>query len=460
MGAMIRDGKDVRGAAEAAYGASLDWFFRQWSRPYPVVDYRLAGTSSQPLDMGGYEHAITVERQTAATDQPPVEPVTVEVVLEDGERRRLRWDGRGQTGVLRFRAGARVARVVVDPERRLVERALPGDSSHPRFDNRDVHRVRFVYNSFGVLLNVTDLSALLAADFSLGRVHDVHHRTRLSIFTSASVAVGLTARYSRGFGPEVAPDNLLSSASLRLSAQRLRSGFFGDDDERAASRLSLGVGLSSSDRVFAFEPRFSRDIGAGASMTVTRRDAIDRADGSHDSADYLVSGALAANLTRLHTLAGTHTLGLEVDGSLVFGELETRSQLVSAGGAEGVRGYAPAALFGRARLMMRAEYRHVFVHDVNWNLGHYNWARGFGGALFADVVALSPCESYDLAAAEHLYASAGYGLRMFYDSFGTLPQLMRVDLAVRLVDRNRDCLGAPMGSSPPVMVYVSFLPPF
>lgn len=453
--AMIREGTAFRQAAESAYGSSLDWFFRQWSLPYPRVNYRLVSATSTPVARGAFESEIVVERQTADTDAPPIEPVVVQAMLEDGTSERLRWDGRGRRGVLRFRSSSPIERVIVDPDHRLVEDKLPGQKKHPLFDNRDSHRLRFVYNSFGVLLNVTDLSALLAADFTLSRVHDPVHRTRFTLFTSASTQVGLNARYIHGFGPAITPDRLLSNLSLRLGASRLKAGFFGDD-ARAASRLSLGLGFGASDRLFEFEPRFSRDVGVGASVSVTRHDAVP----GGPAADYSVSGALGINAVRYHTLGGAHTLALELDGSAVFGDLETKSQLLAPGGATGLRGYAPAALFGRAQLLMRGEYLHVFVHDRNWNFGHYNIVRGVGGALFADVAAISPCESYDLASADSLHASAGYGLRFFYDSFGTLPQLMRVDLAVRLVDRNRECLGTMPGQYPPFMVYVSFLPPF
>lgn len=458
MRAMIVDGARFRDAAERAYGAPMDWFFRQWEGPYPATNYRLLGVSSTRLDSGqgggGYEHEIRVERRTAAGDTPPVEPVTVLVVLASGARRVLRWDGRGQVGVLTLRSSETVDHVVVDPSHRLVERWLPGDDQHPLFDNRDEHRVRFVYNSFGVLLNITDLSALLAVDFSLGRVHDVRQGSRFALFTSESTLIGGSARYSRHFGPAITPDRLRSSATVRFAAQRLKAGFFGEG-EPAASRVTLGLSLGSSDRLFIFEPRFARDLAVGGSLGLTRFDAADSR-----AAEYALSGSLAVGYSRLYTIGGGHTLGLELDLAAVFGDISARSQLTNASGATGLRGYAPGALFGRSKALVRAEYRHVFTHQMNWNLGHYNFLRGIGGALFVDAGALSSCERHDLLAPDRMYASVGYGLRFFYDSFGTLPQFMRLDVAVPLVRRDRDCLGSALGGGPPVMVYLGFLPPF
>jgi hypothetical protein len=177
-------------------------------------------------------------------------------------------------------------------------------------------------------------------------------------------------------------------------------------------------------------------------------------------AEHLVSAAASVEAQRLVTPWAGHTLAGEIELSAVFGDIESRSQLLGGGGIDGMRGFFPGELFGRAQLLFRGEYRHSFVHDLDWNLGHYLFVHGLGGVLFADVGALSPCESYDLGAGDSWYASAGYGLQMMYDNFGTLAGLTRIDVALRLQDHDRSCLGSDGGSFPPVAVYVSFLPPF
>jgi hypothetical protein len=141
------------------------------------------------------------------------------------------------------------------------------------------------------------------------------------------------------------------------------------------------------------------------------------------------------------------------------GDIEARSQLLRGGGNFAVRGFAPGALFGRARLLSRTEYRHWFAHDMNWNFGHYNHLRGIGGALYFDVAALSPCDSYAVSG-NSFYGAVGYALRLPYDSFGTLPQLMRVDVAARVFGRAQACLGAEAPAPPTLQVYISFVPPF
>ncbi len=453
-------GRPFRAAAQDAYGKPLGWFFRQWGLPYPRVDYRLVGTESRRRADGQYDNAVTVARDTEVGDLPPIEPVQVLAVLVGGEKRHLTWDGRGGDRVtLRFVAPAAIYRVVVDPAHRLVESKLSGREQHPRFDNRDRQRMRFVYESFGVLLNVNDLSALLAADFLIGRVRDVKNQFEFLLFTSEDVSAGVTVGYQRAFGPTVDPATLMRTASLRLGVDRLNRDFFafGDEQPRGASRFRLGLETRSDDRLFFYEPMHARALAFGLDFSLIRRDHD--ADPAADNS-LLFTAEGSARVTEVFTPRANHTIALHLTAAGVVGNFASRTQLLTGGGNFGVRGFAPGALFGRLRLMSRTEYRHWFVHDLNWNLGHYNQVRGIGGALYFDVAALSPCGSYNLAQRDALYGALGYALRFPYDSFGTLPQLMRIDVAARLFGRPRECLGATGDEPPAVQIYVSFVPPF
>jgi hypothetical protein len=452
MRTLILERVPYREAATRAYGGSLGWFFRQWDRPYPHLNYKLVGTHSRRLGDGTYEHLITVAREVGPGEEGVIEPVEVMVHLAGNKRRLLRWEGRGNRATLRLRARERIARVVVDPRGRLVERKLPGHEQHPKFDNRDVHKLRFVYNSLGLLFNVSDLSALLAADFSLSRVRDLKHRLDVSLFTSAAVSVGLDLAYDYSFGDTVHQDRLLSSATVGLGARRLKAGFF---SEQGASRLSLSAGVGSNNKLFIFEPLRAYSLGVGASLSLTRLDA-----GPSSGGEWLLSGVASAALARTVTPWDGHTFALNVRGAVAFGNLTARSQLVASGGVTGLRGFAPGELFSRGRLLARAEWRHSFIHTLNWNLGHYNFVHSIGGALFADAGVLTPCDSYDPLGKDAFYASVGYGLRSRYDSFGTMPQMVRLDVAVPITQHQRSCLGEPAGGFPPVMVYLAFLPPF
>jgi hypothetical protein len=453
--AVLVERRDHRAAAEAARGGSLDWFFRQWSLPPARVDYRLVSHRARPV-AGGYDNEVVVARAVWPGDRAPLEPVAVLAVDEDGTRNRLRWSGRGARAVLRYRSRAPVEWAWVDPDARLAQAAVDRPGQHARFDDRDQHPVRFVYNNLGVLLNVSDLSAVIAADFTLARVHDLQDQLRLVAFTSASVRYGGVLSYRRGFGREVTPDRLLGRALVSLGASRLDADFFaaGDEPDRAATQLSLGASLGADTQVFEFEPLARADLRLSASLTATRLDSIAAAP-----AETLLSAELGAWTSRTVTPWAGHTLAGELGGAVALGDLQSRSQLLAAGGAEGVRGFAPGALFGRALATARAEYRHTFVHDLDWNLGHFNYARGAGGVAFVDAGVLTPCDSYAPDGGS-VYTAAGYGLQVFYDNFGTLTALMRLDVAVRLSGRARSCFGEtpPLGTA--VQLYLGFLPPF
>ncbi|HTM18926.1 MAG TPA: hypothetical protein VL172_00395, partial [Kofleriaceae bacterium] len=277
-------------------------------------------------------------------------------------------------------------------------------------------------------------------------------------YTSESVLAGVWTEYRRSWGPTKDPDTLMSRAALNLSVERVRAGFFAgqDGDSRGVTRAVLGTELRSDDRIFFFEPLRAHALAAGAELTLTRRDAIP----AMEAADLLVSGNGSLRYTNTSTPWPNHTFAVNVSGAAAFGDIQDRSQLLSPSGINGLRGYAPGELLTRARLMLRAEYRHWFTHDITWNLGHYNLVRGIGGTLFADGAMLSPCGSYDLVRRDSPYASVGAGLNFPYDSFGTLPFIMRVDVSVPLVRRDRTCLGAAPAAAPPFMLYISFIPPF
>ena len=455
LSAAVAGGEDLARALAAAHGAPLGWFFRQWSLPAPRVNYRLLGHSAR-RDRRGFVNRVEVARETAAGDAPPVEPVEIRATDRDGSRHRLRWSGRTQRAAISYRSASPIAWAWVDPDARLQQTSL-SSSQHARFDDRDRHQLRFVYNSFGVLLNVSDLSALLAADFSLSRVHDLENQARFIAYASAAVRAGVLVSYRRGFGPAVTADRLLGRAALTLGVARLDGDFFAGADAmpRDASQATLTASLGRDTEVFRFEPLAKQDVRLAASFSLTRRDEAPGAP-----SDVLPSGDVLASTSRTATPRLGHTLAGELSLAAAFGDIQSRAQLLTPGGAEGIRGLAPGALFARAAATARAEYRHAFVHDLDWNLGHYTFVRGIGGVAFVDAGLVSPCSGYLPDGARDLFTAAGYGLQLTYDSFGTLPALMRIDAAVRTSGRARPCLGEETTGGTAVQLYVSFLPPF
>jgi hypothetical protein len=458
MREVVSRGTAVAGAAAAAHGRPLDWFFDQWTRPSPPINVRLVGHRARPATGGGVVNELVVARDVSPGDHAPVEPVTVLAVDEDGHRHRLRWLARTPRATLRYTADAPTDWAWVDPDSRIEQSDLFAPDLHPRFDDRDEHPVRFVYNSFGVLLNVSDLSALLAADFTLSRVHDLRNQIHFLAYTSASVDAGGLVSYRRNFGPRAQPDRLLGRASLAIGAARLDGDHFAQGAEmpRGATQMSLVATLGRDTEIFRYEPLARHDARITGTLTATRRD-----DAGGLAADTLLSGDVGVWTSRTATPEAGHTVAGELGVAAAFGDIESRAQLLAPGGIAGLRGFSPGSLFARAALTARGEYRHVFVRDLDWNLGHYTFVRGIGGVAFFDVGVLSPCS--DLlpgSGDEVVYTAAGYGLQLVYDSFGTLPSVSRIDAALRLGGRTSDCLGAPIDEGARVQVYVSFVPPF
>ena len=453
---VIARGADLAASLAAVHGRPLGWFFRQWSLPAPRVNYRLVGHSAR-RDGSGFVNRVEVARETAPGDRPPVEPVEIRATDRDGQSHRLRWSGRTQRAAVSYRSASPIDWAWVDPDARVQQTSVSHESQHARFDDRDRHRLRFVYNSFGVLLNVSDLSALLAADFSLSRVHDLENQLRFIAYASAAVRAGAQISYRRGFGPEVTADRLLGRAALTLGVARLDGDFFAGADAmpRDATQATLTASLGGDTEVFRFEPLAKEDVRLAAAFSLTRRDEATGA-----AADVLPSGELTASTSRTITPRLGHTLAGELALAAAFGDIQSRAQLLTPGGAAGVRGLAPGALFARAAATVRAEYRHTFVHDLDWNFGHYTFVRGIGGVAFVDAGLVSPCSGYLPEGARDVFSAAGYGLQLTYDSFGTLPSLMRIDAAVSLSGRARPCLGEETTGGTAVQLYVTFLPPF
>jgi hypothetical protein len=350
----IARGVDLAAALAAAHGSPLGWFFRQWNLPAARVNYRLVGHSAR-RDGSGFVNRVEVARETAPGDRPPVEPVEIRATDRDGQSHRLRWSGRTQRAIVSYRSASPIDWAWVDPDARLQQTSVSHESQHARFDDRDRHRLRFVYNSFGVLLNVSDLSALLAADFSLSRVHDLENQLRFIAYASAAVRAGALISYRRGFGPEVTADRLLGRAALTLGVARLDGDFFAGADAmpRDATQATLTASLGGDTEVFRFEPLAKRDVRVAAAVSLTRRDEVTGA-----AADVLPSGELTASTSRTVTPRLGHTLAGELALAAAFGDIQSRAQLLTPGGADGVRGLAgarrvPARLRPRSRLELR-----------------------------------------------------------------------------------------------------------
>jgi hypothetical protein len=443
----------LRAAAETALGEDLGWFFAQWNGRFPRVNYVVGEVETEPRGTR-FVHHIVVEKQAIAGDRPPVEPVTVAVVDGDGGRHTLRWNGKGARGVVEVETTTPELRSIsVDPAARLPEAGERTAATDPEFDNRTPPRWTFLYNNFGAQLDSQGNFGAIA-DFSFKRVRDNQNLLRFFATTSESVLFGVYAGYTRRFGPRVLPNLPLGRWGGGLSLQRLNDSFAG----LPGSRLVLSFGVGQDDRILGFEPRRARTWVLGARYAITRFDD----DGSSPAGgDLLQTQGVSGEYTLITTPRTGHTVAMNVEGAVTFGDLEAKAQLLGAGGVGGLRGYGLDEIFGRLRVTAHVEYRLDLVRDLDWNLGHLAWLRTIGLAAFVDAGAVSGCESYGVGTND-LFAGAGGGIRFFYDNFGVQSGMTAIDVAVPLVRRSRACFGEQDDTTarPPLLVYFQFVPPF
>ncbi len=288
-------------------------------------------------------------------------------------------------------------------------------------------------------------------DFTLRKVRDLHNSFRFQLFTNQVTTIGVFAGYTYGFGPIVTPASVAAAVAFGFTAARLSSGFA--DAPSAGTRVSLAAAVGYDDRDYIFDPRHARGVTGEAIWTLTTFDA---GGGAQQTL------TLLGNATAIATPWDGQTLVANLEGAVVAGDLPSRSELLVAGGE--LRGYGPDELFGRARVTGHVEWRGGVERDLDWNIGHAVYLRGVSAAAFVDAGGISSCNRYgDVLDASNLFASVGFGLRVFYDDLGVQPAMFALDVAVPLVLHQRTCFGTDdlqLAGRPPFMVYLNFLPPF
>ena len=442
-------GAPLRRAAEAVRGAPLDAFFATWLGPMPEVDYRFTITRRERTATG-YRYHFRVEKRGPT---PPEEPVELQIVEWSGTRHMVRWDGRGRANEFAIETRHRLRAVFLDPRGRLTE-SIAGDNNDRRLDDRSPAPVKLIYNNFGALFNFQTLSLDLSLDFSLQRIYDLKNTVRLLLYHSESTVIGGLIGYSRGFGRKILPSRLSSALTTSLRVARLDSGFASafSGSRIPGTRLSLAGGLGYDDRAYIWEPWDNTYGSAALSYAVTILD---------DARAYqqiTVSGLLGHGF---HLRSG-HDLAVEAQVAATFGDLRIPSQALFAGGPSGVvRGYEADEIPGASLLGARAEYRHVFVHDLDFNLVYFAYLRGISGGLFAEAAVVSACSAADERqqagkGSRALFADVGYSLRLLGDLFGVSQTIFNIDVAVPwetlagVPRQARSCFAAPgPGGAPP-----------
>ncbi len=425
-------------------------FYAMWLGAYPEVDYRFEVLGRERVGEK-WRYRIRVWKRG---EKPPVEPVEVRATEWGGARHDLEWDGQGRETVLTVEVERGLRSIELDPRGRLVEQ-IAGDNDDLRLDDRSPKPVKFIYNNFGGLINFQTLSLDLSLDFTLARIYDVKNAVRFLLYHSEATQIGLLTAYGRGFGPKVTPSHLAGGASLSLNVARLQEdfGLGGTNRVEPGTRISVAAAVGWDDRLYIWEPLRANTFALGVTYSLTALDA----------GDVLQQLTVSGTAQRIQPLADGHGLAGEIGAAATFGlganDLRVPSQMLVAGAPSWLRGYEPDELLGRLRLTAKLEYRHVFLHDLDWNLLHVLYLRGIAGAVFTEAAAISPCSGYSIGAND-LFADVGYSLRFLADWFGVSQTVFNVDVAAPLWRRRRDCFGSSVdpAARAPVGVFIYFGP--
>ena len=442
----------LRRAAADVFGAELGWFWAQWLHDVPRVNYRIETVRVTPAPAGS--HVTIAVRREGDTVREPVE---VKVADRAGGERTLVWNDDLPTHQFEVDLPAGLAHVEVDPRHRTVETALGSLPAidDPRMDNRKPPRWRLLYQGAGALFNISQTSLNFAIGVLAKPQYNLRHHFEFEAYHTETSQIGLSAAGGYGFGRQADKNNLTSAARAGVTGARLNSTFGESLGEVPQSGWRVGgrAWLQHDTRDYLFDPWNAVGVRAGGEYAVTALDAGDR----------LSQVSAGGVVLRLFELAPGHVLGVSAEGNVTAGDIRLLSQLMSAGGPLGMRGYGADELLARSRALGRIELRNDLITGLDWNLMHFTTVRGFGGTLFADVGAIGTCETYAFSR-ERVYFDVGYSFRVLHDAFGLHQQLLSVDVAVPLnrhapYDR---CLGMAIAptSRPPVVVLISFFPSF
>ena len=322
--------------------------------------------------------------------------------------------------------------ISIDPNKRLVERAITRSDQHPRYDDSTSHRIRVTLGQLAGGYGTAGGEVTLGAELDFKREFELAHLFAISGGYDPAGSYG-AFRYTYSFGPRISPDQLSYHLTAITTFERFGQGYAG-----AAQPVYALVGSL----------RFNYDNRESA-RTAFRGFAFNL----HLDVGVPFSGALFGqygggvlkilHLSALHAVA----LRLRADGSV--GTLPLQADY-ALGGRFAVRGFAQNYKFGAQRLLASGEWRHDVARGFRTNLGDALFIDGVEGALFTDVALLGD-EARDLFKREAFAADVGYGLRFLLDQAGINPGVLSVDVGIPLThfDPQR-----------PVSVYVGFAQSF
>ncbi len=418
----------LREVAAAVHGTSLEWLFAQWLAPYPDLDYALGATaldrraaaSSPRADAPSatgparYRQVVPVTRRSS---RPIREAVDVELVGPGGRRARYRWPGHRDEAELHLATPWRVRRVILDPDRRLLEDTRRNDEQPPP--------LQLVLDSADVTITSSEfgLSGLFVARQRYDYTKDLG---LIGFVSDRSVGFDLGPRWH--FGTPIDPTLYRHNVYAFYTLATLRGDFrdrsrpgHGDDG------LLGGLGFR-----YDYTDEFAFDNPTDTTKVRLFGDWFSGALGS--SFDYLDWGA---RLSVVRPLLSRRTLGalqvLNAFSAPTGGDRVPNQGRYSLGGDLAIRGIRVDERLGENVVLVRAELRQTIYPETDFNLLDWLVVRRGQLRLFVDSGRVEDRRS-SLYRIGDFAVGVGVGAAMFYDFMGFYPAVAYVAIAER-VDR-------------------------
>jgi hypothetical protein len=406
--------------------------YKQWSEPRPDVNYRL-GKRTVAKTENGYHYSAEVLRES---DTGIVEPVEFYFQTEDGKSERLIWNGGEDRHVFEFDTHQKVKVMEIDPRRRLLETHLS--------DNRKPPRYKVVLTDYVVDFdfNENQPTGYIAAQFR--RSYGGANRYNASAYYTVD-SYGMSLSFTRLFGRLIDRLRLSHGMNIGYSFSRISEDFAAVRDPVTGDLSGVKIGneefMSTLRLSYLFEDQLSLTNplrGGGGGISVAWGNEY--LGGDSNFVQGTLSGSWILPFHPSHFVALRGALGVSGPDSI-----PSRAQF-SLGGIDGMRGLSinDEHFRGRYILITSAEYRHLLLSDVDWNLLLFR-VRDVQGALFTDAGRVTDSlqdaaeraagfstrhtgfgDLFDVA---QFSADAGYGVRFLVDYLGVNPGLIRFDAA-------------------------------
>lgn len=347
--------RDLLTVFEDSYGQDMNWFFDQWLRGTPTVDYSKGKVEKYQRGDTTWVTEVEVKRKGDG-----IMPVDVELDLGDGEKLVKRWDGKSATAKVVFETSQKPKGVKVDPDDRIMD-SNQLNNRRPRLEFRpDFPLMRYIHmpgDAFLVLwrplidYNRHDSVRLGLRTTSSYRAF-YHNVILEAMFGVASREIDAKLAYSHPMSRR----NLFNRYSLMV---RKNEGRF-EADVHLAFKGSEGI-LAKSGRSLEIGFNYSRLLNGVYTFRKVANDSGKVRIDEWQDGDILLAYGEGGIQHRIGELNGVARLRLEAalpGGTAQFTKLSSRLQLTYQ--RFGVKGQVQgnfATSFGPDRLPLQDQFR-------------------------------------------------------------------------------------------------------